>query len=147
MFFNEFEPIFKRICRYFGKEEYITDKEMIEIYFNEMKRINDRYPYFEELLFQKCKFFPKVTEIRDIRFKMQDDKKVIDINTPICDCKLCETTGYRFIRNEKGSIYAVACDCKNGDNKLYDGRMIKDTANRSDYVIRRYSDYIPAEQL
>jgi hypothetical protein len=145
---NEFTIIFNRMCKYFNKDEFINDKSIGEIYYNEMKKINDRYDYFEELLYSKCKFFPKVTEIKDVRYKMNENESgIIDVNAKICECANCNGTGYRIIFYNKNIEYVVACDCKNGDNKLYDGRSIKDKAHRSSYIVPRYSEKLMEEPI
>ena len=59
---------------------------------------------------------------------------------------MCNGTGYVILKQViEGTAYdyAYACDCKNGDNKLYDGRTIKDKDHRSPYYIPRYSAVIP----
>lgn len=47
------------------------------------------------------------------------------------------------IINEVSYDYVYACDCKNGDNKLYDGSTIKDKEHRSNYYVPRYSAVLP----
>lgn len=148
MKFVEFETIWRRMCMYYEKPGYLENKEMVDIYFNEMKYINNNYQEFEQLLRNKCKFWPKTADIVEVRKELIDkmlEEQHININEPVCECKLCNGTGYRIIKDKKMRNYAVACDCKNGDTKLYDGRKIVDKAHRSIYIIPRYSQLFPTE--
>lgn len=148
MKFIEFENIWRRMCVYYGKSDFLEDKDMIKIYFDEMKYINRDYEEFEQLLRSKCKYFPKAADIEDVKKVLLDkrlEEQRININEPVCECKLCNSTGYRMIRDEQNREYICACDCKNGDNKLYDGRTISDKAHKSIYVIPRYSQLYPSE--
>ena len=74
MFYKDFERIWGRFCKYYDKD-YMQDKDMIEIYFNEMKYINDQYDLFESTVYKKCKFFPKVTELCAIRAELDKQKQ------------------------------------------------------------------------
>ena len=74
MLYKEFEKIWGRMCKYYDKD-YLLDKDMIEIYFNEMKYINDQYDVFESTVYKKCKFFPKVTEINSIKEELNKNKR------------------------------------------------------------------------
>lgn len=59
---------------------------------------------------------------------------------------MCNGTGYVILKKRvHGKLYdyAYVCDCKNGDNKLYDGKTIKDKEHRSPYCVPRYSEVIP----
>lgn len=146
MKFTEFEPIWKTICKYYSKPEFLNDKEMIRVYFDEMKHINSNFEKFEQLLYRKCQFFPKTYHILEIRKAMMDEmleEQRVNINEPVCECKLCNGTGYRIIRDNRMQQYAVACDCKNGDTKIYDGRNIQDKMHRSIYIVPRYSQMFP----
>ena len=146
MTMNEFSNVWKTLCTYYDKNE--NSKELIDIYFSGMKYINNNYDELMRGIFRKCKFFPKVAEIMEIWEKTRKEHTVsININEPVCDCNLCEGTGYRLINevSPQGGIYtfAAACDCANGDNKLYDGRTIKDAKHRSNYICPRYSSIMP----
>ena len=61
------------------------------------------------------------------------------------ECKLCSDSGFVLLKDEKGRSWATACDCKKGDNKLYDGRTIEDPKRRSPYFIPRYSQVMKQE--
>lgn len=144
---NEFENVIKTLTQYYDKE---LDEGTREIYFNEMKYYNgDLSKYIEEVC-NLCKFFPKIVELKNIKQKLEEQKEYVDINNPVCECNLCHGSGYRFIneQTESGYIYtfAVACDCPNGDNKLYDGRTIKDKKYRTNYICPRYSSVIPFKE-
>jgi hypothetical protein len=143
---NEFNTVFGTICKYYDKD-YTKDNEMMEIYFNEMKYINENFSEYINQIFSKFKFFPKVAELKDLRFKLKEDKgNSININAKICDCNYCNGSGYRTITEIRYKLpieFLVACDCKNGDNKLYEGSKMKEAKDRSDYAVRRFSHYIP----
>ena len=59
---------------------------------------------------------------------------------------MCKGTGYVTVKkivNELSYDFVYACDCRNGDNKLYDGSTIKDKEHRSNYYVPRYSAVLP----
>lgn len=144
MVYKEFKDIYNRFCNYFGKFEYMSDETMIKIYFKEMKYINFNLEEFEQMVYEKCTYFPKVAEIHSIRKnELKNVKATVNINTKVCDCNKCNGTGYRLMIEVKNDIpyeFIVACDCRNGDNKIYDGRTISDKKHRSCYIIPRFSE-------
>lgn len=142
----EFNTVFETLCKYYDKQYNKTD-EMVEIYFNEMKYINDDLSQYINKIFSEFKFFPKVSELKDLRYKLQSEKgETININAKVCDCEDCNGTGYRAINEIRSGLpysFCVACDCANGTNKLYDGSKIQDKIHRSEYTVKRFSNYIP----
>ena len=145
MTLNEFGNVWNTLCNYYEKE---YSKDVMNLYFNEMKYINGEYNELITGITNKCKYFPKIADIMEVwRTIKQENMEVVDINKPVCECNLCNGSGYRIIKEKSpaGGIYefAVACDCHNGDNKLYDGRTIKDKKHRSNYICPRYSSVMP----
>ena len=147
---KEFSSVWNTLCAYYGYKE--AEREDIkDLYFRQLKYYDPMdWIEIQDVVIAKCKFMPKVEEISSIANewkKKKQDAKTADINIPVCECKLCNGTGYRSIiemDNNRPYEYVVACDCANGDNKLYDGRTIKDEKHRTNYIVPRYSQIIPA---
>jgi hypothetical protein len=59
------------------------------------------------------------------------------------ECRKCNDTGLVLLKDQDGRSWAVACDCKKGNDKVYDGRTLE--KDRSPYIIPRYSDIFKTE--
>ena len=146
---KDFNSVFDTMCDYYGAKDIKLNEAVRELYFDQMKFYDPQeWLGIQKQITERIKYFPKITEIIEIAREYKNaNKKTININEPVCECDLCSGTGYRFIHevSPKGGIYtfAVACDCANGDNKLYDGRTIKDAKHRSNYICPRYSSIMP----
>lgn len=146
---KDFNSIFDTLCDYYNQKEMKENESIRELYFDQLKYYDPQeWLDIQKTLLAKHKYMPKIQEIitavADIK---RENKEVIDINKPVCECDLCNGTGYRFITepSPKGNTYTfvVACDCANGDSKVYDGRTIKDKKHRSNYICPRYSSMFP----
>lgn len=146
---KDFNSIFDTLCDYYGQKEMKENDSIREIYFGQLKYYEPQeWIEIQNALLGKHKYMPKVQEIIAIASDVKaTNKETVNVNIPVCDCTLCNGTGYRFITepSPQGNIYTfvVACDCANGNNKLYDGRTIKDKKNRSNYICPRYSSIMP----
>lgn len=146
MKFEQFEKEFEIIANYYGKEEILQNKELINIYFDSFKYVDIfTFNRVKELAIKKCKFFPKVSEFEDFiqearKERYSKEKREQEI---LHECEKCKKLGYILYWKKVNDIeylYACACDCKNGDNKLYEGPQVKDPKGRSNYYIKRFSD-------
>ena len=146
MRYVEFEQLWKKMCKVFNRTESLTDKDVIDIYFREVKTYNNDYNVLEQRILQKYKYFPKPADLLETISEVKNElAKVKDKNKVFKQCDMCNGSGFVIIKDEKQREYAVACDCENGDDKLYDGRTITDKRYRSPYVIKRYSEMFAKE--
>lgn len=145
MKFEQFEKEFEIIANYYGKEDIIKNKEFMNLYFDSFKYVDIfTFNRVKELAIKKCKFFPKVSEFEEFIQETKKEKYSNEKREEITyECDKCKKTGYVLYWkkvNDREYLYACACDCRNGDNKLYEGPKVKDPKGRSNYYIKRFSE-------
>lgn len=130
----EFNNVFSRLCKYYGKENFIDDMGLRDIYFQEMQYITpDKWQLIEPMIFRKYKFMPKIAEICEIKKEVKDETQ----KKEKIFCKICNSSGYILVKkiiDDYPYEFGYACICGNGYK--YDGRTIKDTKHRTDFCIR-----------
>lgn len=151
MKFEQFEKEFAIISNYYGKEDILTNKELMNIYFDSFKYVDIfTFNRVKELTIKKCKFFPKVSEFEEFiqevkREKHNNEKSEEEI---VYECDKCKGVGYvLYWKNVEDMeyLYACACDCKNGNNRLYEGPQVKDARGRSNNYIKKFSEVFGAK--
>lgn len=145
---DDIMKLFDLLCKYYNKESYLEDKEMFKTYYDTLKDFNIDKNYLKENILKQCRYFPKVIDMLNIIEEIQNKQGKSLTNSKICECQYCNGTGYRLITEIKNDVpykFALACDCKNGDNKLYDGKKIEDARYRSNYIVPRFSQMFAEE--
>lgn len=135
---NEFEEVIKTLCSYYDDKK--LEENTKNIYFEEMKYYNGDLGIYIKEICNSSKFFPKITELKTIKKNIEKSKNYSVASNKMCDCDNCRGSGWIIIV-DNGIEYAVACECKNGDNKIYNGQDCKE--HKSNYYIPRYNSKMP----
>jgi len=139
MTLGEFVEETSKLEKYYGKE---LDEFQRKIWNEEIGKMSaQRYRQIIKEVFRTCKFMPKLADIVEINKGLGyhiDNKKQIEK----VDCNKCNGEGFiiytKLIDNGNIKIpydYVARCNCENGNQYVYDGRIIQDTEHRSNYCI------------
>lgn len=88
-------------------------------------------------------FTPTISEVRESALEYKRANMENQPKLPQGKCDKCNGTGFAlFKRKEFGNEYQyiARCECVAGEKYNYDGRVLSDERNRSEYYIRKISD-------
>lgn len=145
---QEFIKEFNILCDYYKAVDLKENGNLLDKYYDYLKNIDiSDWKIIRNRIDLRYKYMPKIMEIQDVYSEYRSEiAREKEKEKKTYACKLCNESGFVIVRDNKNRQYAVACDCRNGDDKIYDGRTIKDEKHRSIYVIPRYSQVVPKER-
>lgn len=135
----EFVEETSRLEKYYEKE---LDEFQRKIWNEELGNIPvQRYRQIIKEAYRTCKFMPKLSDLIEINKQMgyhTENKQI----TESVECEKCGGKGFviyiKEVDNGGSKIpyeYIARCNCKNGDNFIYNGSNIDDSEHRSNYYV------------
>lgn len=135
----EFIEETSRIEKFYHKD---LEKFERDVWYQELKNIPiNRYRQIIMQVFRSCKFMPKLADIISIQNELPFGNKV-QVEKERVNCNKCKGKSLifykKYIANGDKKLeydYAARCDCRNGEEYVYDGTTINDTEHRSKFYI------------
>lgn len=139
MTLGEFVEETSKLEKYYGKE--LEDFQR-KIWNEEIGNLSvQRYRQIIKEIFKTCKFMPKLADIIEINkglgYHTESKKEIKKV-----PCDRCNGEGFIIYTKliDNGDIklpydFMARCDCENGNEYIYDGRIIQDTQHRSNYYV------------